>query len=62
MQLYYVHFTVRSKEISGPYPIALSQTSLATPSPTFTPKSGQSDHQVQFNLPTVSQRMLVIHI
>ena len=41
-------FAARSKEISGPYPIVLSPTSLATPSPTFTPKSGRSDQQVQF--------------
>lgn len=41
-------FAARSKEISGPYPIVLSPASLATPSPTFTPKSGQSDQQVQF--------------
>ena len=46
--------TARSKETSGPYPIVLSPSSLATPSPTFTPKSGQSDQQVRFNLSTIS--------
>ena len=38
--------TARSKDISGPYPIVISPTSLVTLSPTFTPKSGQFDQQV----------------